>query len=232
MLKNLVKKTPILRDVARGILSLSAKARQDSFDSADYWEKRYSSGGNSGPGSHSRLAKFKAQVLNDFVRDRSVTSVIEFGCGDGSQLALAEYPTYTGIDVSPTILEQARHSFGDDPTKEFILLDDLKSASADLSMSLDVIFHLVEDSVFEAHMERVFDASRKYVVLYSSNTNKPTDAVHVRHRNFTDWVEKNKPSFKVIKQVANIYPYNPSDMDNTSFSDFFFYEKFENMGES
>lgn len=40
---------------------------------------------------------------NDFVRARGIDSVIEFGCGDGAQLALAEYPAYGGIDVSPAM---------------------------------------------------------------------------------------------------------------------------------
>ena len=50
-----------------------------------------------------RLAAFKAEVPNDFVRARGIDSVIEFGCGDGAQLALAEYPAYVGIDVSPAM---------------------------------------------------------------------------------------------------------------------------------
>ena len=55
-------------------------------------EKRYSAGGNSGAGSYSQLAEFKAQVLNRFVATHDVKHIIEFGSGDGNQLALAEYP--------------------------------------------------------------------------------------------------------------------------------------------
>lgn len=225
MLKKLVKKTPVVRDIARALLSMSAKARQGSFDSAKYWEERYRTGGNSGPGSYSRLAEFKAQVLNDFVKDHAVDSVIEFGCGDGAQLAMAEYPHYTGVDVSPTILAQAREKFAGDPTKAFLLLEDADDVGADLSMSLDVIFHLVEDAVFEAHMAKVFGSAGRYAVVFSSNENKPTDAVHVKHRKFSDWVDKNAPQFELIKHVTNPYPYDVADMDNTSFADFYFYKK-------
>ena len=42
------------------------------------------------------LAKFKARVMNDFVRENGIRSVIELGCGDGMQLALADYPRYLG----------------------------------------------------------------------------------------------------------------------------------------
>ena len=33
--------------------------------SKDYWEKRYSKGGNSGAGSYNNLALFKASIIND-----------------------------------------------------------------------------------------------------------------------------------------------------------------------
>ena len=71
----------------QGWLSLTMRS------SGDYWERRYRLGMTSGPGSAGKLASFKADVLNEFVRDNGVQSVIEFGCGDGTQLTLAKYPS-------------------------------------------------------------------------------------------------------------------------------------------
>ncbi|MCL2283845.1 MAG: glycosyltransferase family 92 protein [Fibromonadales bacterium] len=68
--------------------------RIKAFDSGKYWEERYANGGNSGDGSYNCLAQFKAEILNDFVKEHSVNSAIEFGCGDGSQLSLVKYPKY------------------------------------------------------------------------------------------------------------------------------------------
>ncbi len=59
-----------------------------------YWEQRYAVGGNSGVGSYGKFANFKAEVINKFVREHKIKSVIEFGCGDGNQLKLANYPSY------------------------------------------------------------------------------------------------------------------------------------------
>ena len=70
--------------------------------SSVYWERRYRLGGSSGSGSTGHLAAFKAEVLNRFVHDHGIKSVIELGCGDGQQLALAEYPLYLGLDVAKT----------------------------------------------------------------------------------------------------------------------------------
>ena len=38
--------------------------------SRNYWENRYHAGGNSGAGSYNLLAKFKAEVINDYVRKK------------------------------------------------------------------------------------------------------------------------------------------------------------------
>ena len=76
------------------------RARGDFDGSADYWDRRYRLGSDSGAGSYGRTAVHKAAFLNTFVAEHHVPSVIEFGCGDGHQLSLAEYPRYVGLDVS------------------------------------------------------------------------------------------------------------------------------------
>jgi protein O-GlcNAc transferase len=60
-------------------------------------EKRYEMNGNSGAGSYGRLANFKAEVINEFVKIRLVKTVIELGMGDGNQLQLSECPYYNGF---------------------------------------------------------------------------------------------------------------------------------------
>ena len=117
--------------------------------SAHYWDARYASGGTSGSGWYNRLAVFKAEVLNDFVVAQDVRSVIEWGCGDGNQLLLARYPEYLGIDVSPVAIETCRRLFAADTSERFALAGDYDGPVADVALSLDVIYHLVEDDVFE-----------------------------------------------------------------------------------
>jgi hypothetical protein len=73
------------------INKIIVKFRQFFFsDSITWWEKRYISGGNSGQGSYGVLAEFKAETVNQFVGEFEVKSLVEFGCGDGSQLSLPE----------------------------------------------------------------------------------------------------------------------------------------------
>lgn len=178
----------------------------------------------SGRGSYGRLAEFKAETLNAFVRQHRVSNVVEYGCGDGNQLRLADYPAYVGFDISAEALSLCREIFRGDPTKSFRLLSEYAGEKADLALSLDVIYHLIEDEVFESYMKRLFDSSDRFVIIYSSNTEQQDQRIapHVTHRKFTKWIEENVRAWKLIRHIPNKYPY--SAHDNTgSFSDFYIY---------
>lgn len=194
--------------------------------SEDYWVKRYEKGGNSGPGSYSELAKFKARVLNDFVAEHGIKSVIEFGCGDGNQLELANYPSYVGFDVSPVAVERCRARFKSDTTKRFALVADQAGETADLTMSLDVIYHLVEDRVYEAHLRSLFGAATRFVAVYSTNRDAPDDAglAHVRHRHFSKFVESELRSWKLARNEKQPQAYS-GDITESSMAEFFLFEK-------
>ena len=192
--------------------------------SGNYWDKRYQKGRDSGEGSYGELAIFKAKVLNEFVREKGIRSVIEFGSGDGNQLKLAEYPAYTGVDVSPVAVRMAQQTFQHDLSKKFMTSEDYRGERAELALSLDVIYHLVEDSVFKAYMERLFQASTKYVVIYSSNcSGLMTDSPHVRHREFTRCVKERFPSLAAPQIISNPFPIGLRQ-EETSFAHFFFYQ--------
>lgn len=212
---------------------------QDSFDSAAYWEQRYKGGGNSGAGSnpHSKLAQYKAEFLQEFVRTRAIVSVAEFGAGDGNQLLLTQYPShvqYTGLDVSATAINKLRACCQANSTRQFYTVEEwARNATLkkmfDLCVSLDVIYHLVEDSVFEAYMRRLFDHAGHFVVVYSSNVDH-IEARHVRHRAFTQWVASNRLDWVLEKHHPNprgckVGTAACGGSSTRSFSDFFVFER-------
>lgn len=207
------------------LISRQKKAPVAFPGSERYWEERYSSGGNSGVGSYDKFATFKAEVINAFVEENRIASVIEFGCGDGNQLSLANYPAYTGFDVSETIISQCREKFILDKSKLFKLTEEYNEDKADLSLSLDVIYHLVEDEVFEIYMRNLFDSSLRFVIIYSSNydSDQGYRGTHVRHRKFTRWIEENLPTWNLIEHIPNKYPYQ-GNYKKGSFADFYFYQ--------
>jgi len=197
-------------------------------NSGDYWKHRYESGGNSGAGSYAEHAKFKAEVVNAFVLEKDIARVIEYGCGDGNQLGLAHYPSYIGFDISPKALELCKIRFMGDKCKTFRLMDDYALEKAELTLSLDVIYHLIEDEVFSEYMERLFNSSERFVIIYSSNTDHQWDnqAPHVRHRKFSIWIQENKTQWQLLKHISNKYPLTV-DRSNGSIADFYIYEKIQ-----
>jgi len=225
MVRSFIKMLPIIGPITRKLHSVVASRRSNFTNSAEYWESRYRSGGNSGAGSCNRLAHFKADFLNRFVARHGIESVIEFGSGDGTQLELASYPSYIGVDVSQAIIEISRQKFAHDPSMNFIHTSEYQDTQADMALSLDVIYHLIEDDVFDAYMHRLFNAGREWVVIYSSNEDKPWPDPHVRHRNFTKWVEANRVDFSLVEHVPNAFPYDKNNPGDTSFSDFYVYRR-------
>ncbi|TDX17609.1 hypothetical protein EDF88_1898 [Buttiauxella sp. BIGb0552] len=201
--------------------------------SAQYWDDRYRLQGNSGAGSYGCLADFKAETINRFVDEKNIQSVIEFGCGDGNQLSLSRYPRYTGFDVSEYALQRCINRFASDPTKDFYHVNKWDRQQADLTLSLDVLYHLIEESVFEKYMETLFAAAKKFVIIYSSNDEQLNHLLsghvkHVRHRKFTDWIISNmadKWGFHDL--IPNQYPFDIHDQINTSFADFYIFHRME-----
>jgi hypothetical protein len=203
------------------------------FSSRDYWETRYSEGGKSGSGSYGELATFKAEVINDFVTKNGIESVIEFGCGDGNQLTLAKYPKYIGLDVSPTAIRQCATMFIDDDSKSFLLydgtafFDNARVLQCELAMSLDVLYHLVEDEVYYSYLKHLFAAAERFVIIYSSNKNIPKKSTgsHERHRKFTDDIQEIFKEWELKQVVEN--PFTPKEWadENGSIANFYIYSK-------
>ena len=198
-------------------------------DSSEFWNNLYINKGNSGTGSYNRLAEFKAEIVNRFISEKAIQTVGEIGCGDGNQLSLIHYPNYVGIDVSEVIIKKDREKFRDFQNYSFFhsLTEREKyiHRSFDMTISMDVIFHLLEDDVFTAYIDDLFNLADKYVVIYSSNHEEYTPWPEYRHRNFTGYVSVYHPEWELIRYIPNKYPYRIGQEETTSASDFYIYQK-------
>ena len=144
--------------------------------------------------------------------------MVEFGCGDGNQMALFNVDKYIGYDVSrkAVLLCKEKKLKG----KYFYHLSEYKNEKYDFVVSLDVIYHLIEDSIYTDYMNRLFNASKKFVCIYASNHTQSTDAIHVRHRKFTDFISTHFSDWELYVFIENPY----KKLGNTP-SDFYFYRK-------
>ena len=208
----------------------SVELARNFFNSGEYWENRYKIGGNSGAGSYRHLMRFKADTINAFLKEKDVQSVIDFGVGDGNQLASFDVKTYYGFDVSHSVLEKLRKQFSDHKDKHFLHTSEYNQHMAEVALSLDVIYHLIEDDVFHQYMERLFSSAERYVIIYSSNEdnlgNNPT-ALHVRHRKFTRWINRFRKDWRCGAYIENKYPVlsSANSQVDHSFCNFYIYEK-------
>lgn len=170
-----------------------------------YWDRRYREGRTSGSGSEGEEGFYKAEYVNDFIHENGVTSVIDWGCGDGQVLELLKvgpahspYVAYTGIDVSPTILNRNRKHF-----REFVFATPDEAQipggewTADLALSMDVLFHLPDDADYFAYLNQLFNSATRFVVVYSTNHAGGRTARHVLRREFTPDVAKHFPEWRM-----------------------------------
>ncbi len=191
--------------------------------SREYWEERYRQGGDSGVGSYGKIAEFKAEVINEFVMKNGIDTITEFGCGDGNQLSLFDVPDYVGLDVSERAVESCKERFKHDDGKRFFLYEPenfdvvARRLKADLTLSLDVIFHIIEDDTYELYMEHLFDSANKFVIIYSDNVDTK-QRYHVKRRRFTEWVDTKARGWGLTRRIKNRYP-------EISESDFYVYRK-------
>lgn len=156
--------------------------------------------------------------------------MIEFGCGDGQQLRTLHIPHYVGVDVSPIVLSTCRKEFGDDPSKVFVLLDDYADQHAELSMSVDVIFHLMEVNTYDDYLARLFAAGTRFVIIYSTSTDlADTGVSHVRHRNVLADVAARFPTFRRMTEAEATLP-PPVRFDRGHPTSFFLSEATETIG--
>jgi SAM-dependent methyltransferase len=226
MNKSFLWKIPLFRAYKRYV-------QKKKFPGSEaYWEQRYAAGKTSGCGSYGKPAVFKANFLNDFVRKHSLQRILELGCGDGNQASLFDFPLYIGLDVSPTSINVCRKKFAQKNNYAFYLYnslcfeDRLGLFRADLTLSLDVLYHLVEKEIFEKYLQDLFTLSDRFVIIYSTDFDQQEEPVfrHECRRKFTPYVEKHFPQFQLIHIEKNPCR-NEKDPENFSDCDFYVYEK-------
>jgi hypothetical protein len=77
---------------------------------------------------------------------------------------------------------------------------------------------------YGSYVRRLFSASRKFVILYTSDTdeNPKGQSPHIQHRNVTTWIARNIDGWQMIERIPNRFPY-AGDSTVGSFADFLIY---------
>lgn len=173
-----------------------------TFDSKNYWQNRYKTGGSSGAGSRGNEAIKKAEYINNIIDRYNIKSVNDYGHGDCNQLShMKKVDSYIGYDVSDCARNKCISMFTDDNKYKFI--DDVsKFKKADLALSLDVIYHLVEDDVYYGYLDDLFSTSG-IVLIYSTDKDCSSGSDHCRHRKFTSYIKTRFPDF-FLEDISSV----------------------------
>lgn len=106
----------------------------------------------SGPGSSRNAARPTLKLLRATLRQHSITSILDLGCGDWNWMQHLRLPeagtdrqiSYEGWDASPTLITALNEQFGIEGKIAFKLSDITAQAlpKVDLIIIRDVLFHL------------------------------------------------------------------------------------------
>ena len=100
-------------------------------------------------------------------------------------------------------------------------LKDKIESSAELALSLDVIYHLVEDDVFLVYIHKLAQIAEKFIIIYAPDYDSDAFAKHVRLRKFTDHPALS--DFELIHHEPNKFP--STDHTQGSFSEFYVFQR-------
>jgi len=144
---------------------------RDTFTTV-YRERHWSSGQStpfdSGSGSASMYAALYCELVNSFIKERQVHTVVDLGCGDfriGSEIAACGV-NYVGIDIVPDLVSHLRNQF-EDQRVNFECLDATVDSLpvGDLVLVRQVLQHLTNRQI-QSVLERL--GQYKYAIVTES----------------------------------------------------------------
>lgn len=159
------------------------------FDYKSYWNQRYIDWGNSWKWSYGKNAIFKADFINNFIKENNIKTVLEVWVWDGNNLSLYEIENYLGLDISQKAIDICKEKFKLDDSKWFRIMDYTKPLKrVDLILCLDVLFHILNKKEWIKTIKYCIDNS-KYTIFYSF-PKWTAKAPHLNDYNFEEYLEE------------------------------------------
>jgi hypothetical protein len=111
-----------------------------------------------------------------------------------------------------------------DTSREFYLRSELNpNRRASLCLSMDVISHLTDDAAFADYMETLFGLSTRFVIVYARNADAATASEQIRHRCFTEHVQRHFAEWHLAAHCPNPFK---AELAEGSLADFFIFSRF------
>jgi len=180
------------------------KPHKNSTSSHQYWADRYlhtNFQNSSGNGRLKFRLSYKAKMLNKIFKTYEITKVADFGCGDGLLASKLKITKYYGIEINSEIVDNLKNKFLGKNEFEFSTkFESQWRNKIDASISVDVIFHLIEEDVYQKYMNELFFADAKYVVIraYNHKSQGTGRNSHILHREFLNTIKKYFPNYNLV----------------------------------
>ena len=142
-----------------------ANSKNSRLRSVDIWKNRPN---QSGTGSRGNLAIFKINYINDFIKEKNIKSMIDFGCGDLQVSSNFEVQSYLGVDIvahdHPNSVKPKKYHTTISRFDEFI-----SEERVELCTCLDVLYHILYNELeyLNAAIKNILEHSTKYVIIYA-----------------------------------------------------------------
>ena len=139
------------------------------FDNKNFWENRYKTNLElgSGRGSRGKPLCIKKTILNKILEEFKPDSVLDVGCGDIEVVKDLPMVNYTGIDLSPFIMEKNRIKRPNWRfiTGDFIELYKKNPLESDLVICFDVLIHQFHYETYQEIIRLLSKCCRKICLL-------------------------------------------------------------------
>ncbi len=123
--------------------------------------------------------------------------------------------------MAPSAIQRCRDLFASDPTRCFLVYDpyrfDPAGLKAELGLSLEVLFHLTEDALYQRYLQHLFGTATRWVVIFAPDEPDQTGGQfpHLRPRQFS----------RDIPAGWTLQRHDSNPHRDISMSDFFVFEK-------
>lgn len=165
--------------------------------------------GGSGGGSSANATKSFRLLLQEFLKENNVKTVVDFGCGDWSSTYLInwELTQYIGLDVVKSVIleNKKRYLAKNIDFAEIAGKEDIVNFSADLLIVKDVLMHWCNEDIVE--FLNLAIPNFKYILLINTSIgaaeNRPNTSPNFQPLSYKEY-PLNQFSPKLLKTYCDV----------------------------
>lgn len=136
----------------------------------NYWDTRYRNGGSSSDHDITVSRAWKQRVITEYAGH--LDAVVDVGCGDLTFWAAGVRPrAYTGIDISPSIIEENRRAHPDWTFHCSPAEVPVPGVSGRVVICQDMLFHVMDDAAYRQILRNLTRYAEEWLFIFTWYTN-------------------------------------------------------------